>query len=1366
MCAFYCQRIPVFPLLFAIVAFALPVNAQKPVRFSWGVVQMPPNGTAFMQRPEVVESDPCGNGVYVRCLQFEKSLSSAQRKMLVRQGVQMYDYLHQHTYVVGLPADFNRTILAPLGLTGALPVQAEWKLAKSLREKPYGSWAYDGRMVQVNLQLYPHANPVCASKELEDLGVRVLHTGQQPDYLVAWLPEPALLAVAALPTVRFMELTPPPGKPEDTNGRSMHRANLLDSDNPFGYRFDGTGVAVLVRDDGVVGPHIDFKGRLINLTDDLTGSHGDGVGGIMGGAGNLNPNNRGMAAGSDVYVINYEASFQDQTLDLHLQEGVKITNSSYSNGCNTGYTTAAQTVDRQLFQYPSLMHVFSGGNSNNVNCNYGAGSQWGNITGGHKMAKNAVAAANLNALGILENSSSRGPAHDGRIKPDIAAHGQGQISTETNNQYQTFGGTSAAAPGIAGCMAQLFHAYRFFNGGSDPATGLLKAAMLNTADDLGNPGPDFRFGWGRVNAGKALSVLENTTWLSGTIDQGDVRTHTLVMPSGVRQARVMLLWTDPEGSVLADRALVNDLDMTLFDATGAARLPWILDPTPDPAALDKPATLGRDSLNNMEQVALLNPAPGIYFVRVEGFDVPFGPQSYYLVWYMDTDSIKLTYPAGGEALQAGQSTRLYWDAFGNDGTFSLTYSTDGGATYKDIATVGADRRSYDWNVPNTIEGAVKVAISRNGIADETDLDCNIAPLPKGMAVTRVCPDSMTIGFELPADSLAGVAWVLGDRYMEQVAQGARGATEVTFPIATPHLEKWVSTSLLHPNGLVGPRNIAIRQDGGLLNCAQPNDMALRKVVSPGSDAFISCGVLERYVSVIIANEGLNTATAGFIHYRIDDGPEVSEALPDLPPGAETTYAFADPAIFSGSGTISLSVWLSYPSDDYRYNDTINLRLPIVAETTAQPFVQTFEEPVFPPSGWVLGNPDSDMTWARVRDNGIVGPAGVVAPIVALDCYNYSNRGEEDYLYLIPVDLSQTAAAALVFSLAHAQFNNNFKEALRVEVFPDCDLSGGPVVVWSKQGDSLATVPATTSRYFPNSINHWRQELIDLSPFLGGSVIIRFTAVNDYGNNIYLGNIGIDHQGLLPPVAAIIASGDTICRNQPSVFSSPDQGPLAIHSWSFGAFATPGSAVGPGPHTVQYTTPGTRNVRLIVRNPVGSDTAVFPIVVRNPPVANFSVSVKDLEVSLTNKSTNADAFLWSFGDGNSSTEQEPVHAYAQAGDYAIVLQATSQCSTSEQTQSVTATAPVSTTDLWPDDLRVQVTPNPNGGAFALWLQGSWEGTVQVDLMDAQGRWIHRQSAAVGPQEAAIQFNGLGLAKGAYLLRIQADEGVQTLSILVQ
>lgn len=62
--------------------------------------------------------------------------------------------------------------------------------------------------------------------------------------------------------------------------------------------------------------------------------------------------------------------------------------------------------------------------------------EWGNITGGYKQGKNVMAVANLDALEIIDNTSSHGPAEDGRIKPDISANGKDQMSTDENNTYQ------------------------------------------------------------------------------------------------------------------------------------------------------------------------------------------------------------------------------------------------------------------------------------------------------------------------------------------------------------------------------------------------------------------------------------------------------------------------------------------------------------------------------------------------------------------------------------------------------------------------------------------------------------------------------------------------------------------------------------------------------------------------------------------------------------------------------------------------------------------------------------------------------------------------------------------------------------------
>nr|MBP6825771.1 S8 family serine peptidase [Saprospiraceae bacterium] len=702
--------------LLLVMASGLPVFAQQscPVLFNYGTEFFPENYEklkgGFMVTPDEVV-----NGRVVRYLQCFQIPDADARAPLEKLGVRFLTYIPSGVYLISFPQDFDVRQLDAIAPRSLVPVQPAWKLAKSLRETPFGSWALHGDQLDIDLQVYPHISITQGAEYCRSFGLTILSEGNQNGFLQVRMKMQDLDAVAALPWVQILELTSPPGEPEDTRGRSLHRSNTLDNDQPSGLKFNGTGVGVLVRDDGPLGPHIDFQGRLHNKTEfGSDGPHGDGVGGIMAGAGNLDPSKKGMAAGADIYAVRYTPDFQDQTLPLHLDKNVTITNTSYSNGCNIGYTLATQTVDQQIFEHPSLMHVFSAGNSNNIsNClSYGAGNQWGNITGGHKMAKNAIVAANIAPDATLVNSSSRGPAFDGRLKPDISANGNDQESTDIDNTYSTFGGTSAAAPGIAGALAQLTQAYKTLYNGQQPQSALLKAALLNTANDLGNPGPDFKFGWGHVNVWRAFQMLQQHTWLEHQTDQGGQASHNLSVPAGVRQARIMLCWTDPPASVNASRSLINDLDISILAPDGTAIFPWKLDPTPDPGILDTPAGRGRDSLNNVEQVAIDNPAEGLYTVLVNGTEVPFGPQSYALVWEFLTDEVRLTYPVGGEGFVPGEVERIHWDAYGSQGTFSLRYSTDDGFSWQQIADVSGDVRMFDWQVPDVLSARVRVMIQR------------------------------------------------------------------------------------------------------------------------------------------------------------------------------------------------------------------------------------------------------------------------------------------------------------------------------------------------------------------------------------------------------------------------------------------------------------------------------------------------------------------------------------------------------------------------------------------------------------------------------------------------------------------------------
>lgn len=1349
----------------ALMLFAGQTQAQQvqPVRFASGAVFFPENYEQSLQNG-VFTPDELQNGYYVRYLQFPNVLTEAQRRRMEDKGAKVLGYVRFGAYLTALPKQFDLKDLGRWGLRSIITPKFEWKTARNLRERPFNSWAVHGDEIDVNLQIYPHVGIEQGAVLCAEAGIKVLKKGNQNGFLSVRIAQSDIEKTAMLPFIQYMEQVAPPGKPEDTRGKSLHRSNLLDTEHAGGRKYNGEGVSMLVRDDGQVGPHIDYQGRLINIatTAPQVGSHGDGVGGIMAGAGNLNPSMRGMATGARLFATDYENSFQDTTLWLFKNENVTITNSSYSDGCNAGYTLASQTVDKQLFENPTLMHVFSAGNANGAgDCGYGAGSQWGNITGGHKQSKNSIATANLFADASLVASSSRGPAYDGRMKPDIAANGQDQNSTDYNNDYQVFGGTSGAAPGIAGCLGQLTHAYKTLNGGQEPPAALLKATILNTANDLGTTGPDYRFGWGHVNTFAALRTLETNRWRFGSIAQGEAKTHTIQIPNNTRFFRVMIYWAEPPAMENASQALLNDLDLTVKSPNGTVNLPWKLNPEPDSAILALPAGKGRDSLNNVEQVAITAPASGTYTVTIQGTEIPFGPQEYYLVWETFNDAVKLVYPNGGEGFAPGDTVRIHWDAYTNTSNFTLRYSVDNGTTFLPlISSLNPAMRQFDWKLPATIlSDQVRFLLIRGAFRDTTDFACTIAPSVKNVRVAKACPDSLALTWDKINDTLNYRAYLLGEKYMDSVGV-AIDTNYVIFPIKDPHLEKWLAVAP-QPKDNPGKRTNAIRWPGGLRGCPQPEDMALKPSGAlPG--AIVRCEAGEQIISVQVRNDGQNVLSAPTLSYQINNEAPVSETLADILPGDTLIYNFKKTVpLNANTGTIDLKIWSGYPGDDYLFNDTIRTRIVVVAQSSG-PYLEQLNGAQFPPSGWSVFNPDNLATWQR--SDTITGNDGRPTTAYWLNCFDYDGRGEEDFLYTIPVDLTTSAKPVFQFDLAHAGYDSTYNDQLRVEVLTNCDITGTPIEVWNKSYPDLGTVPDQTTQFFPFNRNNWRTETIDLANFIGQRLIIRFVATNDFGNDMFIDNVGIVEAA--PPVADFSTSGTQVCRNDTLVLQVPQPQAGATYTWALGSGSVPTSSNvgGPGPHYIRYTSVGTKNIRLIARNPFGADTITKTIEVLGPVTAAFTAKPNALVTTFTYSGVNATAFTWNFGDGATSNEASPVHTYAAAGTYTVTLKVSGLCGTAERTQTVAVTT-VGTADLDPR-IGFAVTPNPNNGAFEAVFESGIAAALQLNLLDAQGRLVKSTPVEVKPGRQTIPFTGLQLPKGIYQLQAQNETGSRTLQVVVQ
>jgi hypothetical protein len=399
-----------------------------------------------------------------------------------------------------------------------------------------------------------------------------------------------------------------------------------------------------------------------------------------------------------------------------------------------------------LNNFPHHLHVHSAGNSQ-TSCSGG----WYTITGSGKSAKNNILVAALTSTDAMTGFSSFGPVADGRVKPDISSMGQNVYSTTIpGNSYTTMSGTSMATPGVAGSVALLVQRYKELNSNANPPSALIKNSVLNTAQDLGNAGPDYKFGYGRIDVLEAVRVLEQNRYVVNTVAHAASNEFTINVPAGAVRLNVMLVWNDPAGAANASTPLVNNLDLTVSNGSNNY-LPWILDKNNPSAA----ATRGVDNVSNVEQVTIYSPAAGTYTIKVNGASISTGTsQEYTVTWNIDQPHVEMIYPNGGESFSPGSSELLTWNTVGTTGTHTLEYSVDNGANWLPIASSLANSTTrYTWTVPsgvNTSQALVRV--TNGSYVDQSDAVFNILGTPTGFSANGVSCNAGEVNFSWNAVS--------------------------------------------------------------------------------------------------------------------------------------------------------------------------------------------------------------------------------------------------------------------------------------------------------------------------------------------------------------------------------------------------------------------------------------------------------------------------------------------------------------------------------------------------------------------------------------------------------------------------------------
>jgi hypothetical protein len=228
--------------------------------------------------------------------------------------------------------------------------------------------------------------------------------------------------------------------------------------------------------------------------------------------------------------------------------------------------------------------------------------------------------------GTVTSFSSWGPADDGRVKPDVVANGNSLFSCTagSDSSYTTMSGTSMSTPNACGSAVLLHELYSSVLPGQMMRASTLKALILHTADDKGNAGPDYVYGFGIMNTlAAAQHISAHATApaegriIEDVLDANDPQRELYLQATGGVLC-VTLAWNDPPGPVMTalddpTPVLVNDLDVRLtHNATGLLYRPYVLDLNNRTAA----AMVGDNIVDNVEQIRLSAPLAGDYTLTV------------------------------------------------------------------------------------------------------------------------------------------------------------------------------------------------------------------------------------------------------------------------------------------------------------------------------------------------------------------------------------------------------------------------------------------------------------------------------------------------------------------------------------------------------------------------------------------------------------------------------------------------------------------------------------------------------------------------------------------------------------------------------
>ena len=278
----------------------------------------------------------------------------------------------------------------------------------------------------------------------------------------------------------------------------------------------GQGVTIAFIDSGIDTTSSEFSGRIAVASRDVTGQgrsvtdasgHGTAVAAVA------------AAARNDVQIMGvaFEATIASFRAD----------NGDCSDGCHYTDSAIAAGVDAALNTGARAINISLGGSSANAPLraafvratNQGAvlvlSAGNDGLANPDPLPLGALSAAGGSAVIIVGSVNSSGVISEFSNRAGTAANnylvalGEDVRSFDHTGQAWLYTGTSFSTPTVTGAVALLAQAFPNLTGAR------ITEILLTTADDLGDPGTDAVYGRGRLNIGRAMAPIGQTS-LAGT----------------------------------------------------------------------------------------------------------------------------------------------------------------------------------------------------------------------------------------------------------------------------------------------------------------------------------------------------------------------------------------------------------------------------------------------------------------------------------------------------------------------------------------------------------------------------------------------------------------------------------------------------------------------------------------------------------------------------------------------------------------------------------------------------------------------------------------------------------------------------------